>query len=53
MTKAILVDPVTHQVTEVNVDGLSDIQKTLECSTITSGGYWNDNAVYCDDEALF
>jgi hypothetical protein len=52
--KAVLFDPYTRKVSNVEVDDYRDISKHLQCDLFCSGGYTEDgDAIYVNDEGLY
>lgn len=52
--RAVLLDPYTRTIANVEVKDYRDISKNLECDVFGSGGsHKNGDAVYVNDEGLF
>jgi len=52
--KAVLVDPYTRTIENVEVNDYKDISKHLQCDMFCSGGYdEGGDAIYVNDEGLF
>jgi len=52
--KAVLVDPYTRTISNVEVNDYRDISKHLQCDVFCSGGYdEGGDAIYVNDEGLY
>lgn len=52
--KAVLVDPYTQTVENVEVNDYRDINKHLQCNVFCSGGYdEGGDAIYVNDEGMY
>jgi hypothetical protein len=54
--KALLIDPATKTITEIEIaKGIDAIYKAIDCSTFECPAvdFPNNDALYCDEEALF